>query len=411
MGVEGGPVIDPTRAFGVKLQLPKVAIVGDIPPERTTGGDLLLYRLFADYPSDRLLVVDGPISATNSSCRLEGVSYVRHNYLPAPGRLYSTRFHRALAAVSLYTSDRASRQLRNQLREFGADVVVTVPQGFQWQMAVKSAAASRIPFVLLCHDDWLMTTDCPTLLVKRLLRVFGEAYRAAAARLVVCPSMRDLYREEYDADADVLWPSRGADSPVARLRVRQTGDKFVVAFVGSLFRESYQHLRLVAEALGSRGEAHIYSRQPLRSLANCANVKHCGFASSSEVAERLSATADALFVSMEFGEKSRRGAVTSFPSKIADYTAIGLPMLLLGPNYCSAVEWAKSCPGVAVIAEQATTEAIGAAVRQLQDSIELRKEIAARAMEVGNELFDYKQTRDQFWECLCRVANCNANGN
>ena len=41
----------------------------------------------------------------------------------------------------------------------------------------------------------------------------------------------------------------------------------------------------------------------------------------------------------------------AFPSKLADCTATGLPLLIYGPAYCSAVTWARENPGVAEVVE------------------------------------------------------------
>jgi hypothetical protein len=387
-----------------QADLPKLAVVGDVRPERTTGGELLLYRLLVDYPQDRLLVIDSPFSTENDGSRLSGVPYARYNHLPFPARLYATRFNSTLGAVTAFTSNRSSRKLESVLREFGAEVVVTVPQGFQWQLAVKTATAAKIPVVLICHDDWLLTTNGPKWFEGRLRRLFGAAYQVAAARLTVCPSMARLYEQEYGMKAEVLWPSRGPDSPLPRVRVSRREGRFVVAFIGSIFRESYTQLAMLAEALGNDGELHIYSRQELRSLAGYSNVRHCGFSPVREIAEQLSRSADALFASMEFSVEARRGAIASFPSKLADYTAIGLPILLMGPEYCSAVEWARSWPGVAVVIEEATVAAIATAIGGIQESVELRRHLAARAVAVGDTLFEYVDARDRLWSCLRQVT-------
>jgi hypothetical protein len=60
---------------------------------------------------------------------------------------------------------------------------------------------------------------------------------------------------------------------------------------------------------------------------------------------------------MSFNAVDRANMEISFPSKLTDYTAVGLPLLIYGPHYCSAVQWARENPGVAevVTADNAET--------------------------------------------------------
>jgi hypothetical protein len=121
-------------------------------------------------------------------------------------------------------------------------------------------------------------------------------------------------------------------------------------------------------------------------LADIKNVRHCGFISPAELAVRAGETADLLFAPMNFTDAGRRLAMTSFSSKLADYTAIGLPILVCGPEYCSAVRWAAESPGVAAVATRPTAEALTAALTPLADPA-ARLAMATRAAEVGGRMF------------------------
>ena len=54
---------------------------------------------------------------------------------------------------------------------------------------------------------------------------------------------------------------------------------------------------------------------------------------------------------MSFDASDRANMEMAFPSKLADYTATGVPLMIYGPSYCSAVTWARENPGVAEVVE------------------------------------------------------------
>src|SRR5207253_6403 len=74
-------------------------------------------------------------------------------------------------------------------------------------------------------------------------------------------------------------------------------------------------------------------------LESC-NIQVCGLLKSNDLIRRFRDEVDVLFVSMSFDAADRANVQLSFPSKLADYTAAGLPLLIQGPDYCSGVRWA-----------------------------------------------------------------------
>ena len=71
------------------------------------------------------------------------------------------------------------------------------------------------------------------------------------------------------------------------------------------------------------------------------NIRLGGLLKSDELLRRLRADADVLFVPMSFAADDHDNMRMGFPSKLTDYTAVGLPLLIAGPADCSAVRWAE----------------------------------------------------------------------
>jgi hypothetical protein len=89
----------------------------------------------------------------------------------------------------------------------------------------------------------------------------------------------------------------------------------------------------------------------------------------------------------------------SFPSKLTDYTAAGLPLLVQGPGYCSAVRWALENPGVAEVVSDLSPAALEAAVARLKDSSH-RLSLAHRAIDVGGRYFSQDFAFETFADTL-----------
>jgi glycosyltransferase involved in cell wall biosynthesis len=88
----------------------------------------------------------------------------------------------------------------------------------------------------------------------------------------------------------------------------------------------------------------------------------------------------------------------AFPSKLADYTATGLPLLIYGPGYCSAVVWAHENSGVAEIVEAETD--LSLAIQRLANDPEHRLRIGKRALDVGGANFTHARVQQVFHKAL-----------
>jgi glycosyltransferase involved in cell wall biosynthesis len=89
-----------------------------------------------------------------------------------------------------------------------------------------------------------------------------------------------------------------------------------------------------------------------------------------------------------------------FPSKLTDYTATGLPLVIYGPPYCSAITWAKENPGVAEIVDREDGTALAEVVERLARSPEHRRTVGATSLAVGARLFSYDEAIGRFYSAL-----------
>jgi hypothetical protein len=95
-----------------------------------------------------------------------------------------------------------------------------------------------------------------------------------------------------------------------------------------------------------------------------------------------------MFVPMSYRVRDRHNMEVSFPSKLTDCTAIGLPLIIDGPDYCSAVRWARENPGVSEIVTDESTDGLRLVLQRLQDPA-VRFSLAREAIRRGKEYFGH----------------------
>ena len=395
-----GAELVPTAKPASATTLPKLLYIGDVPVEATYHGSALLYRLLEKYAAAGLTIVEtGQPSADHR--RLPGAHY---SWSPlANARWLNTRFHPYAVAFYSAAATRLDQQVVASLKTVEFDSVLTVAHGFGWLTAAKVAESRAVPLHLLIHDDWPRVAQVPSAFRHWLDRRFGEVYQRASSRMCVSPAMRDVYQRSYGRDAEVLYPLRDRRcSHLAGTQARRSRERFTLAFAGSVSTPAYvEALRTVSQALQPLG-ARLLIFGPLKSAdaanlgLDLSNITICGLVEWSDLIERLKTEADALFVPMSFSEADRFNMERAFPSKLADYTAVGAPLLIYGPPYCSAVRWAREIPGTAEVVTAKGVTALTEAVNRLASSATYCEELGRRALSAGREYFSYESVQSVF---------------
>ena len=372
--------------------LPQLLYLGDVPVESSYHGSTLLYRLLQRYPPDRLKIIEGNLFPPRTGRRLAGVSYATLDV--GRTRVLNSRVHDWYSWWLLKGATTRVAQVPRLLAGFAPAAVLTVGHGFSWMTAARLAGNAGLPLHMIVHDDWPRAVTPP--LQARVDRVFGEVYRQAASRLCTSPFMVDEYERRYGARGTVLLPYRAVDAPAfsgVAERLSGSARRLVCAFAGTINSPGYATLlRQLAQATSSHdGEVLIFgpiteAQADAAGLA-LSNVRLGGLLKSDELLSRLRSEADILFVPMSFAPEDRANMQMGFPSKLTDYTAVGLPLLICGPPYCSAVRWAHDNPGVAEVVASDDAAALAAAIERLSRDSRHRVRLALKAQEIGSRDF------------------------
>ncbi len=388
--------------------LPRLLYFSAVPPEKSFHGSVLLYRLLENYPPEKLLVIESNLFPSKPERRLPRVRYeTLHEGWPRP---LCTRFARLYRTWLTATAASRRNRVQGLVRDFKPQAVLTIPYYFSWITAAHYASQNQLPLHLILHDEYVEAPFVVESYKPRLHRVFGEIYRQAATRLCVSPYMAAEYGEKYGAAGDVLYPSRAADAeifdtvPEKLLRSRD-GTELVVAFGGTL--GSAGGMRLLAQvALALQpinGTLKIFGPiDPDRASANglnAPNIQFRGSLSPEAFKRALREEADVLLVPMNFAPEDATNARISFPSKLADYTSVGLPILIIGPKYCSGVRWVEDNAPVAEVVTREEVGEIEAALKRLSRR-EHRIRLAQAALQMGNGFFSHATVQGTFYRHL-----------
>src|SRR5215217_846777 len=384
--------------------VPRLLYVGDVPVEASYHGSALLHRLLSDYPPGQLMVLE-TATASEPNRRLPDVNYISHPI--GKSRWLNTRFHPYVVTWFTHASKRLAPRISQSVNGFDFETIFTVAHGFGWLAAAEIARKRNVPLHLVVHDDWPRVAGVAPWFRQWLDKRFASVYRQARSRLCVSPAMSRFYNEHYGAPAEVIYPGRAADCPDYEEPPAQLGHNekpFTIAFAGTINSDGYIEALIALQKSLKAVNGRLLIFGPLtRDVAQQLgladpNTEICGLLSSSQLLTRLREEAGALFVPMSFEESHRTNMQMAFPSKLADYTATGLPLLIYGPSYCSAVAWARENPGVAEIVE--AESGLANAVERLATDSGRRIALGKHALHVGREYFTHQRTQQVFYKAL-----------
>ena len=382
----------------------RLLYIGDVPVEASYHGSALLHRLLSDYPSEQLTIIE---TATESqpARRLRNVNYI--SYPIGKARLLNTRFHPYAMAWFSQAGARLAPKISQSVNGFDFEGVLTVAHGFGWLAAARIASRRKVPLHLIVHDDWPRAADIAPRFRNWLDAQFAGVYRQAQSRLGVSPAMSRAYLERYGKSAEIIYPTRAPGCPDFEAppeHLAHNGKPFTIAFAGTINSNGYiRALRVLQDALKRVGGRLLLFGPMSPDVAREVGLgdpstEVGGLLSAADLLARLRAEADALFVPMSFDASDHDNMEMAFPSKLADCTATGVPLVIYGPSYCSAVAWARENEGVAEVVESESD--LGNAVERLANDPLMRVALGQRALDVGRHYFSHERVQQVFRRAL-----------
>jgi hypothetical protein len=93
---------------------------------------------------------------------------------------------------------------------------------------------------------------------------------------------------------------------------------------------------------------------------------------------------------------------TSFPSKLIEFAQLGRPLIVWGPDYCSAMKWAK-CTGGALKVVDYDCKCVINAVEALLKSDDQYQALEEKIQQLSGSFFSPQLIQSQFKQLIEKV--------
>jgi hypothetical protein len=364
------------------------------PPVPTWGGAMSFYRHFVERSDLELFV------ATDSA-------EVEHYDVPYPflrfdapewlKRMQRTRFYLWFwqynqSVAGYFVPD----EVWQAARAFQPDLIFTIAGSWNWtaRLAQRVARRLRVPLVASFNDWFDFGLVMHPYFRSSIERAFRQFYRDCD--LAFCTSEGMLEALGPHPNAHVLYPTGSTMPDNARefIPFSGGGKPATVFFAGSLsawYGPMLEQLvransdsQLRFEIFGSNAS---WSRDfEVAARANGVYKEQVSF----DQLETYAQEADLLLLPMGFGDECAQTERTSFKTKFLDYLTFQKPIVIWGPEYCSAVRFAREFHAAECYTSPDPAGCV-ATLRNLARNAERQKQLVANARRMYHSRFEPSQ--------------------
>jgi glycosyltransferase involved in cell wall biosynthesis len=365
-------------------------MISSVRPEPTSASQLVLHRHLYGQPGIKTDVYGAEPEKLTSS------SIIRRLF----GRLNRTRFNRVAQDVwAVWQGRWLDPHLPRDVNDDDSLAVLTVAHGDACMAALRFARKHRLPLVTFFHDWWPDIPNVHSLFRRRLEEDFRRLYKQSTAALCVCEGMKVALGSHPRAYVLNSIPKKQAGDVMMTSVPANTAKPFKILYFGNLFEYGpmlADALRLLAEDKGIRLE--IRGNNPEWPADFRESMRARGllkdFAPRDELTSWLQ-EADAFLVAMAFEPRLRRRMETSFPSKLIEVSQFGKPIVIWGPEYCSAIRWARQGGRAACVTDR-DPAVLRQVLKNLVSSPDEQQRFAAAAYRCAQTDFDPDRIQAQF---------------
>lgn len=393
--------------YQIKNQ-PKIIVISSVSPKPTSAGQILLYRHLNQATGWDVDIVPNPYQSKSNRWQTKLIN-----------RLEYTRFHRWGHDFQVIdrgmTWDKTVINYQKQLfndhindHSNQKGIVLTVAHGDGCWAAQRFAQRYQLPLVTIFHDWW---PDIPSLHqpFRRLLQQhFQQLYQQSHLALCVSEGMKNALGAH--SNSQVLYPipalyneeSLAQNQPqnsqkISQLRVVYFGNLYDYGdILAQVLEATKDHPQIQVQVRGANPNWSVNFRSEMRDR----NL-WLDFAPREELNQWL-AEADAFLVVMSFDPALRRRMETSFPSKLPEYTQFGKPIIIWGPEYCSAIKWGLDGDRAVCITDK-NPKTLATALENLQQQPNLLKHYSQEAKFASQNEFNPVIIQNQFLESMQNI--------
>lgn len=379
----------------------KILLISSALPQNTTAGEVVLYRHFSQLPEYSLAIASDTIEnpLTENVVELNANRVLR--------RLTKTRLSQWIYDIYQCIHPFFDYKiLRKFVRDYQPDVIVTVAEGIHWIAAQDMSQEFDLPLVTIFHDWWPDLASIHPWAKPLLERRFKQLYQQSAIAFCVSEGMRQLLGNH--PNAQTLYPIPDQLTITEHPRILVNKKPFKLVYAGSLSGIYTPILQALCAALQNVPEIQLklFGRPPswqASLLQQLTEQNIYGGLVPRDVLRHELETASALLVTISFDPKNRRWAETSFPSKLVEYCLYTKPVIIWGPEYCSAVSWGYKYQSALVVTSPLAEDLVKA-IGELATQLEKQTHLAKKAFFMAQGMFNPLKIQQQFVDGMYQVV-------
>jgi glycosyltransferase involved in cell wall biosynthesis len=281
-------------------------------------------------------------------------------------------------------------------------LVLTVACGHGWMTAMKYARRHGIPLAVRFDDWWPDVVRLHWLFKKILERQFHKLADRATLRLCISEGMK--MELKLIGDSAVVLPI--PEDNRQRLAAGLNSTPFRICYLGNMYDYGKMLGELAEKSLSEpdlrmefRGNEPNWPKNLKSRLVS--NGQLHGYLDGPEFMNWY-ASFDCYLVAMFFEKGQRRRVRTCFATKLLDYSSLGRPILIWGPEESSVVVWAKKT-GAALCVTSPNPADVLAALKKLAIDPENCRALGDRARAAYETDFSPMFLRKTFDEALSSI--------
>jgi len=263
-------------------------------------------------------------------------------------RLARTRFSRWVHGVHLRFGGRGvSPEVDTFVRDFRPDAIFTVAGAWSpiARLAERVATRFQLPLIGSFNDWWYYNQIYHPFFGNSLAKQFLDFYQRCDLAICTSEGMQDALGSH--RNSIILYPTGAEHQPSCSFKP-PSGRSLTIGFGGNLGDWYGQMLESIVVEVENRMPGHfqfqLFGSRPSWSRIFGTKVVRDGVFHGQVDFETLTSAmrnCDILLLPMGFDPAVRQIESTSFKTKFLDYLTFEKPILVWGPEYCSAVRTAR----------------------------------------------------------------------
>lgn len=387
--------------------LPSTLIVWSWLPCKNTGAGILMHRLFSGYPQDRLWALTSTQNK-RAVAPYDPLPPQEHQATVPEIQIPRRWIHKLALLLNRLLIPWIVWRGVQLTRKEKIDAIFTVPWDHFTISAYFIHAITGRPLYMYIMDDPAGTRRIgglqPLLYALLMPRVVRSARRIWGVSQGVC----EYFERTYGVTCLLLLPLLDLESFQKKIcrRADRTDGSFHIVFSGAVYSAQVDALRRLVRVIdqNNRNSDEIMSLT-LYTSSSAATLKKAELVGNNvrrdEVPEedvaRVLAEADIAFLPLSFESAMRHVVETSLPTKIAEYLAAGLPILVHAPSSSTVARYCRE-NGCGLVVDEPDDAALRDALVRLRNDPALRRDLSARALTVAEENHNASRIAQAFLE-------------